>query len=268
MNMVGYDVKYDDELIDELRQKTPYEFERYIAKWLGECCDYKNIKLTSRSADSGYDISGISIKTGEKVLFECKRYNKRNKVGVREVRNFADACRRKKASKGIVITTGQFTGNVYSEQRDRSIDIEFWDWKELAKRMLNSKKRQASCKTCGKKLPHLYVEYITNYGVLWEKQYQCTDCMAKRTCYYCKKVYDIRIDENCGNVITDKHHKTKKPLCGDCFTALREKNRRIKEEKQKRERDDKRMWIIIAISLSIFLFLVYILPRILSLFVG
>ena len=95
---------------------------------------YNDIKLTPFIADSGYDIS--ANKNGQKILFECKKYTY-NIVSSRNIRIFADACRRMGADKGIFITTTDFTSTVFEEQNQRSIEIDFWNGKELVRRMKN-----------------------------------------------------------------------------------------------------------------------------------
>ena len=116
---------------------SPRDFEEHVARLLPKL-GYRNVKLTSHSSDSGYDISAVKDK--KIVLFECKRYSPEKKVGAREVRIFADACRRKNADKGIFITTGNFTRTVVSEQKERQISIEFWDGKHLIQEINNAEK--------------------------------------------------------------------------------------------------------------------------------
>lgn len=71
----------------QLRNKSPRQFEEYIALLLPEL-GYTNVSLTNLTADSGYDIE--AYKNNEKVLFECKKYSEHNKVGSRDIRIFAD----------------------------------------------------------------------------------------------------------------------------------------------------------------------------------
>lgn len=140
----------------ELRQKNPREFEEYIAKLLPKL-GYSNVYLTPYTFDSGYDIK--ADKKGQRILFECKRYSKQNKVGSREVRIFADTCRRLKAYKGIFITTSDFTKTVEEEQKSRSLPIEFWDGKEVIKKIKNTEKVKAYCINCKKELRGHYTNF-------------------------------------------------------------------------------------------------------------
>jgi len=142
--------------LPELRQKTPREFEEYIAKLLPKL-GYSKVYLTPYTSDSGYDIK--ADKKNNRVLFECKRYSNQNKVGSRDVRIFADACRRLKADSGIFITTSNFTRTVEEEQKSRSIPIEFWNGKELIKKIKNTKKVKAYCINCKRELNRYYITF-------------------------------------------------------------------------------------------------------------
>ena len=142
--------------LNQLRAKSPREFENYIAKLLPKL-GYNKIKITSQTADSGYDIE--AYKNNKKVLFECKRYSENNKVGSRDVRIFADACRRLRAQKGIFLTTSDFTKTVYEEQKTRKIDIKFWNGKELLRQIMNSKNIRAYCIQCKTPLKGYYKSF-------------------------------------------------------------------------------------------------------------
>ncbi len=142
--------------LNQLRAKSPREFENYIAKLLPKL-GYNKIKITSQTADSGYDIE--AYKNNKKVLFECKRYSENNKVGSRDIRIFADACRRIRAQKGVFITTSYFTRTVNEEQKTRKIDIEFWDGKELLRQTMNSKNIGAYCISCKAQLKGYYKSF-------------------------------------------------------------------------------------------------------------
>lgn len=96
---------------------------------------YFDLRLTSFSQDGGYDIQ--AKKDGILVLGECKRYNPKNKISVKAVSRLADTVKRKKAQKGIFVTTSSFTKDCYREQKERDIEIEFWDGKYLIKLIRN-----------------------------------------------------------------------------------------------------------------------------------
>lgn len=142
--------------LDQLRAKSPREFEEYIAKLLIKL-GYTKVRLTSQSADSGYDIE--AHKDNNIVLFECKCYSENNKVTSRDVRIFADTCRRLKAQKGIFITTSDFTKTVNEEQKERKVEIKFWNGKELLRQIMGSKNIEAYCISCRTPLKGHYKSY-------------------------------------------------------------------------------------------------------------
>jgi hypothetical protein len=166
--------------LNQLRKKSPREFERFVANVLSKM-DYKHIKLTSYTSDSGYDIE--AFKNNKRVLFECKRYSEYNKVGSREIRIFADACRRRKAVKGVFITTSDFTKNVWKEQKERSLSLEFWDGQTfLEKIRKGSQKYKAS-----PKVNYEHKKWLKNY-VKKQKhrrtQKFCINCKKKLEGFY------------------------------------------------------------------------------------
>ncbi len=149
--------------LKQLRNQTPRQFEEFIATLLPKL-EYKKIRLTSLTADSGYDIE--AYKDSKKVLFECKKYSASNKVGSRDVRIFADACRRMKAKMGIFVTTGFFTSTVAKEQNERTINIQFWDGDELLRQIKNSDKIDAFCIQCNKKIRGYYKQFDWKQNVV------------------------------------------------------------------------------------------------------
>lgn len=224
------------EKLDILRQKSPRQFEEYIASILPNM-GYKNIKLTSLTADSGYDIS--ATKDNKKILFECKKYSENNKVGSRDVRIFADACRRMNADKGIFITTGYFTSTVAEEQRSRSIDIEFWNGKELIRQIKNLGEIKAFCIHCNKPIIGYYAKFDwkknvarnMNYAVMKKLIYsmkeelvpanprRCERCEFYFTCSSCQQEFDSRYERG------TRYHNIL--YCNDCYLRRKKRNRLI-----------------------------------------
>jgi len=115
--------------LEMLYDLTPRQFEMFIIWQILPNLGYSEPYLTPYTADSGYD--GSVKQSGKLVLVECKKFSPKNKVGVRDVRNLADACLRLNATQGIFITTSVFTKAALNEQRARSFKIEFWNGKEL-----------------------------------------------------------------------------------------------------------------------------------------
>ncbi|GAH32228.1 unnamed protein product, partial [marine sediment metagenome] len=66
-NLFYYMNRFDD--------LNPYEFENMVAQML-HCKGWKNVELTSRSADKGRDIIGYD-KKGRKVYIEVKQHQKK-----------------------------------------------------------------------------------------------------------------------------------------------------------------------------------------------
>lgn len=114
--------------LESLCNLTPKGFEKFIFnifKYLG----YSNVKITRHTKDGGFDIS--ATKDGVFYLAECKKYHPNNNNGVRSISRLADAMHRKRAQRGIFITTSSFTKDCYKEQKERDIEIEFWNGKYL-----------------------------------------------------------------------------------------------------------------------------------------
>jgi Holliday junction resolvase len=249
--------------LDQLRKKSPREFERFVAKVLPRM-GYKKIKVTSFTSDSGYDI--VAYKNNQKVLFECKRYSKFNKVSSREIRIFADACRRKKANKGIFITTSEFTQNVWKEQNERSLSLKFWDGKILLRKIKNSQKEKAYCVNCKKKLKGFYTEYrwwnesstrlkkkdnssqlITIKEALSESINSlvpanpklCEDCKYITKCMWCNKKVDIRENDAFFFQWGYIHYKCREIWKREQLKTKFKKRNRTKKEKWKSELPEK-----------------------------
>jgi hypothetical protein len=92
----------------ELLQLSPRQFEELIADiWKRFGYD---VELTAQTRDGGRDI--VAIKQAEanlRVLIECKRYDRRRKVGVGIVRELYGVKVDEGASKAILATTSTFS---------------------------------------------------------------------------------------------------------------------------------------------------------------
>jgi len=97
-------VSHPNSLLLEL---DPYQFEHLIDALYAKM-DYDTI-LTPRTHDGGRDV--IAEKKGigerEKLLVQCKKQKK--KVGVKEVRALLGIVSNEKATKGVLVTTSEFT---------------------------------------------------------------------------------------------------------------------------------------------------------------
>ena len=67
--------------------------------------------MTKTTGDGGIDIVAVLDKAivGGRYLFQCKRYSADNPVGAAMVRDFYGAVTADRATKGIFITTSDFT---------------------------------------------------------------------------------------------------------------------------------------------------------------
>jgi restriction system protein len=107
----------ENEMIDFFRKSpeqlyslAPRKFEELIA------AIFRNngflVQLTPETRDGGVDIIAVqhSALTGESVnLIECKRYAKKNRVGIGVVQRLLGCVHEKRATKGILVTTSFFT---------------------------------------------------------------------------------------------------------------------------------------------------------------
>jgi restriction system protein len=107
---------------DELLAISPRDFE-LLAALLFEHRSYE-VNVTRRSQDGGYDIRLINRSTtqAESSVVECKRYT--NRVGVKEVRSLLGVVEREHATRGLLVTTADFTrGAVYEASQTTRIEL-------------------------------------------------------------------------------------------------------------------------------------------------
>lgn len=98
------DISHPSSLLLEL---DPYKFEHLIEALYNEM-GYDTI-LTKRTHDGGVDINAEKNNVGEreKLLIQCKRQKKN--VKVEEVRTLLGVVSSEKATKGVLVTTSEFT---------------------------------------------------------------------------------------------------------------------------------------------------------------
>jgi restriction system protein len=122
---------YRDRLLELLLSLPPAGFERLSQRLLRES-GFVQVVVTGRSGDGGIDGYGtlqVNPLVSFKVLFQCKKT--RNVVTAPQVRNFRGAMQGR-ADKGIIITTGTFTGEAKTEaSRDGVPPIELVDSEKL-----------------------------------------------------------------------------------------------------------------------------------------
>ncbi len=102
---------------------SPTDFERRMAN-LFEAMGYV-VEHTGRTGDHGIDLLATSnaVITGGKLVIQCKRYAEVNKVGESEVRDLYGAVTHERASKGILVTTSDFTSPARKFATDKQLEL-------------------------------------------------------------------------------------------------------------------------------------------------
>ncbi len=100
--------KLADDMLDALKGVDPYQFERIVLALL-EKMGYGTGQQVGRSGDGGIDGVINQDPLGlENVYIQAKRWQ--NTVGDPEIRNFSGSLMARGASKGVFITTSNFSG--------------------------------------------------------------------------------------------------------------------------------------------------------------
>lgn len=88
---------------------SPREFEEVVNKVLQD--EGFETTLTQQTSDDGRDIIATKYEMGKPVVFyiECKRYGKKNSVGVSIVRSLYGVQSSDRINKSILVTTGHVT---------------------------------------------------------------------------------------------------------------------------------------------------------------
>ena len=105
---------YRSEVLDLLKSLPASGFEQLCQRLLRES-GFEQVTVTGRTGDGGIDGHGVlqmNPFVSFKVLFQCKRYQ--GTVSASQVRDFRGAMQGR-ADKGIIITTGTFTGDAQKE---------------------------------------------------------------------------------------------------------------------------------------------------------
>lgn len=97
------------DISEDMTSLSPTEFERQIVSLfqrMGYVAEH-----TGRTGDHGIDLVATSEAaiTGGRLVIQCKRYAQGNNVGEPEVRDLYGAVTDARASKGILVTTSDFT---------------------------------------------------------------------------------------------------------------------------------------------------------------
>ena len=127
-----------DDLLESLLQVSPDGFERLVVDLL-EKMGYGEGEAVGRSGDGGID--GIINQDAlglEKVYLQAKRWQ--NQVGEPAIRNFSGSLDAKGASKGVFVTTSNFSASARQTAKNISAGPKFIrliDGPELAKLMMD-----------------------------------------------------------------------------------------------------------------------------------
>ena len=129
--------KLVDDLLDSISQISPEGFERLVVDLLQKM-GYGKGDTVGKSGDGGID--GIINQDAlglEKVYIQAKRWQ--SQVGEPEIRNFSGSLDAQGATKGVFVTTSNFSGNAKQTAQIISAGNKFIrliDGPELAKLML------------------------------------------------------------------------------------------------------------------------------------
>jgi len=129
------------ELISRTREVTPAFFEDLLIELLiamgyggtGEGAAHALGKSGDNGIDGVIDQDPLGV---DQIYIQAKRYAEGNNVGSGDIRDFFGALNLKKAQKGILITTSDFTASASQTAKDLGMRIVLINGKELAKLML------------------------------------------------------------------------------------------------------------------------------------
>jgi restriction system protein len=117
--------------LSQLLKIAPEEFESLVGR-LMIAMGMKS-KVTKVSGDGGVDVVSESAEPirGGCFFIQCKRFGPRNLVGVEAVRELMGVVHRERATKGVLITTSDFTGGARREAREFGNQIELINGEKL-----------------------------------------------------------------------------------------------------------------------------------------
>lgn len=129
------ETKWEDELLEIIKNITPEKFERLCQRILREL-GFVDVNVTGKSGDGGIDGNGIIKINGTlsfHIVFQAKRY--KGSVPPSVVRDFRGAMIGR-ADKGLIISTGTFSREAIKEaRRDGAPTIDLIDRIDLVKKM-------------------------------------------------------------------------------------------------------------------------------------
>lgn len=120
---------------DAIYDLSPRDFEELVAQVFED--NGYNVKLTPVTRDGGcdiiatYKVGGLSFM----VLIECKKYGRKNKVGVSLVRSLLGVQTDQKANKSVIVTSSTFTKDAKALAERHSNLVELIDIDTLLRMM-------------------------------------------------------------------------------------------------------------------------------------
>lgn len=124
-----------DKVLELVLQQNSDFFERLVMDLLVQM-GYGDGKVTRKSRDGGIDGIIDEDKLGlEKIYIQAKRWQLGNNVGRSEVESFVGAIDRQKGSKGVFITTSDFTKEAY-EHSSTHVNLVKINGRKLAELMI------------------------------------------------------------------------------------------------------------------------------------
>ncbi|MFC6439681.1 restriction endonuclease [Bowmanella sp. JS7-9] len=129
------------DLLNRVRTVTPQFFENLLVELLVEMgyggSEDGAAHALGKTGDNGVDGVINQDPLGvDQIYIQAKRYASGNNIGAGDIRDFFGALNLKKASKGIFITTSDFTPSAIQTAKDLGTRIVLINGKELSKLML------------------------------------------------------------------------------------------------------------------------------------
>ena len=130
-----------EQLLTKLRSTDPYQFEHMMVTLLSNM-GYKGTDgqslITQKSNDGGIDGIINQDPLGLQTIYvQVKRYAENNVIGSPEIDSFSGALRRKRADRGVFITTSSFTSG--ARQAAKQLNIALVDGEMLTNLMIQYK---------------------------------------------------------------------------------------------------------------------------------
>ncbi len=131
-----------DDLLDRIRNNTPQFFEHLVVRVLvamgygGGHSGYATV--TQLSGDDGIDGVIQEDRLGLDMIYvQAKKWDPTNSVGPGEIDKFVGSLMRKRATKGVFITSGVFTSGARRAATQATVSVRLIDGDELADLMID-----------------------------------------------------------------------------------------------------------------------------------